>query len=52
MFEDEDHQKAKLEEDLEMLQSQLLQISFEADEVSRLFGLKHSKMALKYIIFS
>lgn len=35
MLEDEEHQKAKLEEDIEMLQSQLLQISFEADESRR-----------------
>ncbi|GER34559.1 armadillo repeat kinesin 3 [Striga asiatica] len=34
MLEDEELQKAKLEEEIQMLQSQLLQISFEADEVS------------------
>ncbi|KAK6130142.1 hypothetical protein DH2020_036121 [Rehmannia glutinosa] len=35
MLEDEECQKAKLEEEIEMLQSQLLQISFEADESRR-----------------
>ncbi|KAL0373103.1 UNVERIFIED_CONTAM: Kinesin-like protein KIN-UB [Sesamum calycinum] len=35
MLEDEACQKAKLEEEIEMLQSQLLQISFEADESRR-----------------
>lgn len=33
MLEDEAHQKKKLEEEIALLQSQLLQISFEADEV-------------------
>lgn len=33
MLEDEEHQKNKLEEEIALLQSQLLQISFEADEV-------------------
>lgn len=36
MLEDEECEKAKLEEEIEMLQSQLLQISFEADQVTRL----------------
>ncbi|KAI3453539.1 hypothetical protein Pfo_010202 [Paulownia fortunei] len=35
MLEDEECQKVKLEEEIEMLQSQLLQISFEADESRR-----------------
>ncbi|CAA0831498.1 Armadillo repeat-containing kinesin-like protein 3, partial [Striga hermonthica] len=35
MLEDEELQKAKLEEEIQMLQSQLLQISFEADESRR-----------------
>lgn len=33
MLEDEAHQKMKLEGEIALLQSQLLQISFEADEV-------------------
>lgn len=33
MLEDEECEKAKLEEEIEMLQSQLLQISSEADQV-------------------
>lgn len=33
MLEDEAHQKEKLEEEIAMLQTQLLQLSFEADEV-------------------
>ena len=32
-MEDEAHQKQKLEEEIAVLQSQLLQLSFEADEV-------------------
>ncbi|ESR53682.1 kinesin-like protein KIN-UA [Citrus sinensis] len=35
MLEDEEHQKNKLEEEIALLQSQLLQISFEADETRR-----------------
>ncbi|EYU40548.1 hypothetical protein ABFS82_05G091500 [Erythranthe guttata] len=35
MLEDEEQQKAKLEDEIELLQSQLLQISFEADESRR-----------------
>ncbi|KAL9438689.1 hypothetical protein AB3S75_024374 [Citrus x aurantiifolia] len=35
MLEDEAHQKKKLEEEIALLQSQLLQISFEADETRR-----------------
>lgn len=34
MLEEETHQKEKLEEEIAVLQSQLMQISFEADEVS------------------
>lgn len=34
MLEDEVHQKEKLEGEIAVLQSQLMQISFEADEVS------------------
>lgn len=33
MLEDETRQKEKLEEEIAMLHSQLLQLSFEADEV-------------------
>lgn len=33
MLENEAHQKEKLEEEISILQSQLLQLSFEADEV-------------------
>ncbi|CAL5377732.1 unnamed protein product [Camellia sinensis] len=33
LLEDEVHQKRKLEEEIAVLQSQLLQLSFEADEV-------------------
>lgn len=36
MLEDEECEKAKLEEEIELLQSQLLQISFEADQVTML----------------
>lgn len=35
MLEDEKCQKAKLEEEIAVLQSQLLQLSFEADEVKK-----------------
>lgn len=34
MLEDEERQKEKLEGEIAMLQTQLLQLSFEADEVS------------------
>lgn len=37
MLEDEKCQKAKLEEEIAVLQSQLLQLSFEADEVRAIF---------------
>ena len=33
LLEDESQEKAKLEEEIAALQSQLLQLSFEADEV-------------------
>jgi len=33
MLEDEAHHREKLEREIAMLQSQLLQLSFEADEV-------------------
>ena len=39
MLEDEANQKEKLEEEISILQSQLLQLSFEADEVCRLQNL-------------
>lgn len=38
MLEDERRQKAKLEEDIAQLRSQLMQISFEADEVPMLLN--------------
>lgn len=37
MLEDEAQQKEKLEEEITILQSQLLQLSFEADEVCRIW---------------
>lgn len=33
MLEDEEHKREKLEEEIAMLHSQLLQLSFEADKV-------------------
>lgn len=39
MLEDEASQKGKLEGEIAMLQSQLLQLSFEADEVCFLWDL-------------
>lgn len=35
MLEDESHEKAKFEAEISALQSQLLQLSFEADEVCK-----------------
>lgn len=37
MLEDEARQKEKLEDEIAILQSQLFQLSFEADEVCRLW---------------
>lgn len=47
-LEDEQNQKKKLEGDIAMLQSQLLQLSFEADEVS--FGSTFLDFVCAYVL--
>ena len=47
MLENEANQKEKLEEEIAELRSRLLQLNFEADEVTK--GLKYFKLLFEFI---
>lgn len=52
MLEEEAHQKKKLEEEIIILRSQLLQLSYEADQVYKSYTCFHASSKILFYIYT